>query len=218
MTPHQVTSWNSFFTQVTQSHWDSLFRFLLSLTHNEADAEDLLQQSLLKALKGFPEFFRINYQVEELSLAVTIVQNDSSLNIPQHFHNWLMKIAKNSFLDSIQRSSRKLRHFPIEEWDESERSHDDVESSHSRGSSLNHQCSTYEESEAEFFNQALDDDWVEKLSGLSAKQRSILYLAAEEYSYKDISQILDIPIGTVMSSLSRAIAKLKKIAKEPQLE
>ena len=218
MTPHQVTSWNSFFTQVTQSHWDSLFRFLLSLTHNEADAEDLLQQSLLKALKGFPKFFRINYQVEELSLAVTIVQNDSSRNIPQHFHNWLMKIAKNSFLDSIQRSSRKLRHFPIEEWDESERSHDDVESSHSRGSSLNHQCSTYEESEAEFFNQALDDDWVEKLSGLSAKQRSILYLAAEEYSYKDISQILDIPIGTVMSSLSRAIAKLKKIAKEPQLE
>ena len=218
MTPHQVTSWNSFFTQVTQSHWDSLFRFLLSLTHNEADAEDLLQQSLLKALKGFPEFFRINYQVEELSLAVTIVQNDSSRNIPQHFHNWLMKIAKNSFLDSIQRSSRKLRHFPIEEWDESERSHVDVESSHSRGSSLNHQCSTYEESEAEFFNQALDDDWVEKLSGLSAKQRSILYLAAEEYSYKDISQILDIPIGTVMSSLSRAIAKLKKIAKEPQLE
>jgi RNA polymerase sigma-70 factor (ECF subfamily) len=215
LTTHQVTSWNSFFTQVTQSHWDSIFRFLLSLTHQEADAEDLLQHTLLKALKGFPEFFKTNYQANELSLAVMLTQNDTSNNIPQHVHNWLMKIAKNSFLDSIQRSSRKLRHFPIEEWDESEHSHDLAESGHQRFSSMNHRSTSYEESEAEFFNHALDDNWIEKLSELSAKQRSILYLAAEEYSYKDISQILDIPMGTVMSSLSRTVSKLKKLAKEP---
>jgi DNA-directed RNA polymerase specialized sigma24 family protein len=80
---------------------------------------------------------------------------------------------------------------------------------------MNHRSTSYEESEAEFFNHALDDNWIEKLSELSAKQRSILYLAAEEYSYKDISQILDIPMGTVMSSLSRTVSKLKKLAKEP---
>jgi len=213
LTAHQVTSWNSFFTQVTQTHWDSVFRFLLSLTHNEADAEDLLQQTLLKALKGFAEFFRVNYQVDELALAVTLTQNDSPQNVTQHIHNWLMKIAKNSFIDSIQRSSRKLRHFPIEEWDESERANDTVESGHASMPSLHRRGQTHKESETEFFHLALDDDWVQKLEGLSSKQRSILYLAAEEYSYKDISQILDIPIGTVMSSLSRTISKLNKQAK-----
>lgn len=213
MTVHQVSNWNNFFTQVTQDHWDSIFRFLISLTHNEAEAEDLLQQTLMKALKSFAEFYRANYQIETLSDAVLLTQSEAKQSVIQHIQNWMMKIAKNTFLDSVQRSSRKLRHFPIEDWDESERSNHPADTHLDGYSTSEPQKATPEEAEAEFFNLALDDQWAERLAELSPKQRTILYLAAEEYSYKDIAQILDIPIGTVMSNLSRTIAKLKKTAK-----
>ena len=55
-----------------------------------------------------------------------------------------------------------------------------------------------------------------QLGRLPAEQREVLVLAAvEEMKYEEIAQLLDIPVGTVMSRLSRAREKLRRIVNEP---
>ena len=57
---------------------------------------------------------------------------------------------------------------------------------------------------------------VMQLGRLPAEQREVLILAAvEELKYEEIAQVLDIPVGTVMSRLSRAREKLRRIVTEP---
>ena len=56
-----------------------------------------------------------------------------------------------------------------------------------------------------------------ELARLPAEQREVLVLAAvEEMRYEEISEVLSIPIGTVMSRLSRARAKLRRSLSEPE--
>ena len=57
---------------------------------------------------------------------------------------------------------------------------------------------------------------VEQIGRLSADQREVLLLAAvEELRYEEIASVLAVPIGTVMSRLSRARGKLQRLIAEP---
>lgn len=57
---------------------------------------------------------------------------------------------------------------------------------------------------------------LQQLGRLPSEQREVLILAAvEEMKYEEIAQVLDIPVGTVMSRLSRAREKLRRIVAEP---
>ena len=58
---------------------------------------------------------------------------------------------------------------------------------------------------------------VAQIGRLPADQREVLLLAAvEELRYEEIATVLSVPIGTVMSRLSRAREKLKRMVAEPQ--
>ena len=57
---------------------------------------------------------------------------------------------------------------------------------------------------------------LQQLGKLPAEQREVLILAAvEELKYEEIADVLDIPVGTVMSRLSRAREKLRRIVADP---
>jgi RNA polymerase sigma-70 factor (ECF subfamily) len=56
-----------------------------------------------------------------------------------------------------------------------------------------------------------DDEVIDALNKLADHYRSVVLLAdVHEFDYKEVAQILEIPIGTVMSRLSRARTQLKK--------
>lgn len=62
----------------------------------------------------------------------------------------------------------------------------------------------------------LDQEALTNLEQLSDEQRALLLLVAVEgMSYRDVSQALGIPLGTVMSRLARARAALRQIHKSP---
>ena len=197
------------FKKHTEPSWDALFRFAISLTKNEPEAEDLVQQTLLKALASFPAFLKTNYQLESDEIALEFAQNSDTELLNRHTMNWIMKIAKNAFLDNRNRASQRLTHLPLAEWDE-EQSSKTIDTPSITSSDLSE---SIQELEQQFYQQALDDEWTEKFATLNPKQRSVLFLTAEDYSYKEIAQLLDIPIGTVMSTLNRAIKKLRNIQK-----
>ncbi len=57
---------------------------------------------------------------------------------------------------------------------------------------------------------------LQHMGRLSADQREVLLLAAvEELRYEEIASILQIPVGTVMSRLSRARSNLRQLVAEP---
>jgi RNA polymerase sigma-70 factor (ECF subfamily) len=56
-----------------------------------------------------------------------------------------------------------------------------------------------------------DDDILSALDGIAQEFRSVVVLVdVEEFAYKEVAEILSIPIGTVMSRLSRGRALLRK--------
>ena len=64
----------------------------------------------------------------------------------------------------------------------------------------------------DWFLEQCGDEIHHALRQLSTAQRScLLLLTFEKYSYKEIAQILEIPIGTVMTHLSRGRKKLKQV-------
>jgi RNA polymerase sigma-70 factor (ECF subfamily) len=206
------TTWNHLFVQYSEHAWDSLFRFSVSLCKDENEAEDLVQQTLLKGLQALPTFFKNNYAAETVEDAVSSAGRQGDSELRAHLLNWLLKICRNVFLDSRGRAHRKYSHFSLDDWQEEDNQDATGQTVSSAAASQHPTELNLSDAENAFFKDALDDDWKERFEHLNARQRSIIYLAAEDYSYKEIAQLLEIPIGTVMSTLSRAIAKLKKPA------
>lgn len=69
--------------------------------------------------------------------------------------------------------------------------------------------------EMEALSRLTDSRVVKAMRGLKEEYRNAVYLAdVEEFSYKEIAEILDIPVGTVMSRLSRGRARLREALQE----
>jgi RNA polymerase sigma factor (sigma-70 family) len=101
---------------------------------------------------------------------------------------WLFTILHNLAVNQFRRSARRGKHIAIDEANEDDFGQDAVQE-----------------------QKLMYQDVLDKLARLPEDQRAVLLLVAvEDLSYADTARVLDIPIGTVMSRLSRAREKLQQ--------
>lgn len=139
-----------------------LRRYAYALTHDHAQADDLVQDTLERALSRW-----------------YLKRADGDLRA------WLFAILRNLYLAELRRSRRRGAHLNIED-----------------APPLAKVASQESEMEAK--------DMLAALAQLPEEQQSLLLLVGvEDLSYQETARVLGVPIGTVMSRLSRARAKLR---------
>jgi RNA polymerase sigma-70 factor, ECF subfamily len=113
---------------------------------------------------------------------------------------WLFKILKNTFINNYRKRKLEPRSVDFAE----------IEDSFER---IVRRDNTDQpaDPEAEYFHGVLDDDVKKALDSLPYDYRMVVILAdLEDFSYKEIAEILDCPVGTVMSRLYRGRKLLEK--------
>ena len=202
--------WKEAFARLSEPYWDALLRFAVSLCHSQERGEDLLQMALLRGVRFFRKFCEKNFEADDPSKLQALFADAAR---GRHFKNWLYKILKNVYLDD--QASRGRWVFDSDE----ESLENRADPARALAGPFDHEAPFTGAGAAEpkivakeqdaFFKLAADDALKADLEVLSDRQRSVLYLIAEEYSYKEVASILNVPIGTVMSTLSRGLAKLR---------
>ena len=158
---------------------DSLYSTAYRMSRNRQHAEDLLQETYLRAYKYYDKF-----------------QEGTN------FKAWLFKILKNTFINRYRKRQRQ----PLRN------SFDEIEGSFESKlleSPLTARGATPEE---ELMVDALDQDVQQALEALPEDYRTAVEMAdLQGLSYREISDQLGIPLGTVMSRLYRGRRKLEAV-------
>lgn len=160
-----------FFEQLAMPLFDSLYNLAHWLTGNRVDAEDLVQETYAKALRGIKSF-----------------QEGTNLRA------WMFRILRNTFLTS--RSGLAARNTSSLE-DEAE------EAEALTAHTITPESVLLRSEDRQLVLAALAE--------LPVHYREVLLLCeVEELSYREIADVLSLPIGTVMSRLSRARNSLRQ--------
>src|SRR5260221_6765606 len=157
---------------------DALYRTGLRMTRSEAEAEDLVQETYIKAFRHRDQF-------------------TPGTNLKA----WLFRILTNTFINQYRRKAARPETTELDDVDES------ILYRHMRDVSPG---SASPDPEAELIDNTLSSEVTEALESLPEKFRTTVLLDVEGFSYKEIAQMLDIPIGTVMSRLHRGRKFLQK--------
>ena len=148
----------------------TLYRLAYAWCHQVCQAEDLVQETLLKALESSKELDNL-----------------------EHLDAWLIKIMHNKFLDAMRYNRR---------WQLTDETEID-------------DYFVQECSESKLIEQQTSDCLCKAMARLSFEQREVIALVdLQGFSYQQISEITDTPIGTVMSRISRGRENLIKIMKQ----
>lgn len=167
-----------FFEMVAMPLFDQLYNFAHWLTGDRADAEDLVQETYAKALKGFRSF-------------------EEGTNL----RAWMYRILRNTFLTSRSGLMAQNTSSLDDDADSGEVVADNVTP------------------ESLLLQLESTQTVMDALAGLPVAYREMILLCeVEELSYKETAQVLVVPIGTVMSRLSRARKMLRQAltAKSPE--
>jgi RNA polymerase sigma-70 factor, ECF subfamily len=160
----------AFFEQLAMPLFDQLYNHACWLTGDRTDAEDLVQETYAKAMKGFGAF-------------------SEGTNL----RAWMFRILRNAFLTS--RSGLAARNTEYLE-------DEDVKTDQA----ISHDVTP----EALLLRSQNEQALFAALESLPVNYRQIILLCdVEEMSYREIAQVLEVPVGTVMSRLSRARSSLR---------
>lgn len=161
------------FEKLSLPHLEAMYRLAKRLAGNEAEAEDLVQEALLRAYRAFDRFELRDYGAKP----------------------WLLRILHNVFYTRRGREARQpalLEEANIDHFagGRSPRASAEPSDAHSADS---------------IDWEYMDQEIVRGVDALSPEYRTVLLLwAMEGLSYKEIAEVCDCAIGTVMSRLHRA--------------
>jgi RNA polymerase sigma-70 factor (ECF subfamily) len=167
------------FTEQAMEHMPSLYSAALRMTRSPSDAEDLVQETYLKAYRAWHTY-----------------QQGTNLKA------WLYRILTNTFINSYRSKKRRPEQTEL----------DEVEDLYlyRRLGGLE-AAAAGRSAEDEVMDLFTDTDVKAAIEALPENFRMAVLLAdVEGFSYKEIAEILDIPIGTVMSRLHRGRKALQK--------
>jgi RNA polymerase sigma factor (sigma-70 family) len=150
------------------SHLNAAYNLARWLTHDDTDAEDVVQEAYLRALKHFRSFHG----------------SDS--------RPWLLAIVRNTFYTWLHQNRAPERQIPFDE-----------EIHIAEEDRLNPEALLLQKANNQMVRQAIQE--------LPAEFREVIVLRElEGLSYKQIADLTEIPVGTVMSRLARARKRLEQ--------
>lgn len=159
---------------------DQLYGGALRMTRNPADAEDLVQDTYVKAYQAF-----------------------SSFRPGTNLKAWLYRIMTNTYINTYRKKQRQP----------SQTSTEDV-TDYQLVDTFSHTSTGLESAEVAALKNLPDGQIGEAMNKLSPEYRMVVYYAdVEDLSYKEIAEIMDIPLGTVMSRLHRGRKQLRGMLK-----
>ena len=161
------------FEQLALPLFGRLYNFAHWLTQNREEAEDLVQETYAKALKGF-----------------------SSFEPGTNFKAWIFRILRNTFLNS--RTGLKAATVALD-WPDDDPT---LPAEHQTPETI-------------LIDRASQQIIQLAIAELAVPYREVLLLCeVEEMSYQEIATALAIPVGTVMSRLSRARRALREAVQQ----
>jgi RNA polymerase sigma-70 factor (ECF subfamily) len=152
-------------------HLDALYGTAYRLARNPRDAEDLVQEALLRAYRFWETF-----------------EKDSNCKA------WLLRILTNTFINEYQRKRRQREVLDAAT----------AEQTATDGVLIHEGAQTQKSPEGVMLERSVSDDVQRALDALPADFRTAVVLCdVEGMAYKEIAEIMDCPVGTVMSRLFR---------------
>lgn len=177
MNPSASPSRSERFEAEALVHLGPLYRTALHLTRNEADAQDLVQETVLRAYRFFDSF-------------------EPGTNC----RAWLFRILMNTFVNEYR---KRVRGPQMVELDET--------MSALEGRADPTIVALPPTPEEVVFAGMLDGDLMEGLRALPLEFRAAVLLCdVEEFSYKEIAEMTQVPVGTVMSRIHRGRRALRE--------
>lgn len=174
---------NKEFEREALPHMDALYNFALRMTGDSDDANDLVQDTFLKAFRFFDKF-------------------EKGTNCKA----WLFRIMKNTFINTYRKKTKEPDKV---DYEEVENFYENIKASSTDSAHL----------EKEIYDNLLDDDISSAIASLPDDFKTVIILSdIEGFTYDEIADFTDCPVGTVRSRLHRArkmlFAKLHKYASE----
>ncbi|MEX0863734.1 MAG: sigma-70 family RNA polymerase sigma factor [Acidimicrobiia bacterium] len=160
-------------------HARQLYSAAMRMTRNPSDAEDLVQETFLKAYRAYASF-------------------EEGTNLKA----WLYRILTNTFINKYRSDSRRPRQSDLADVE-------DLYMYRRIGSADSAEAAR--STEDQVLDGLVESDIKQAVEELPENFRLPVLLAdLEGFSYKEIAEILDIPIGTVMSRLHRGRKAMQK--------